>query len=67
MYKSEGFALFSAGVKTNIYYSKDVVWHKIIAGILKKCDLIQQKRLRISSTAAMVSCVCGQKSAVCVQ
>jgi len=53
VYNLEVSALVSAG-KEEMYYSKAVVWNKVMARSLKKCELIQKKRLRINSTPKML-------------
>lgn len=53
----EVFALVSAA-KKKMYYSKAVVWNKVMARSLKKCEIIQKRRLRINGTAKMLSHIC---------
>lgn len=50
----EAFTLVSAG-KKRMYYSMAVVWNKVMARSLKKCEIMQKKRLRINSAAKVLS------------
>lgn len=49
-----------------MYYSKTVVWNKVMPTSLKKCKIIEKKKLRKNSTGKMLSYICIQTEVCCM-